>query len=123
MKIKFEKFDIVMVDFGDNTIGSEQGGKRPAIIVQNDIGNHFAATTIVIPFSTKLKKINQPTHTLIKKGRGTGLVKDSIVLCECIRNISELRIEKYLGKITSMDDKRAIKIACDANFMWGDDAE
>ena len=89
MKIKFEKFDIVMVDFGDNTIGSEQGGKRPAIIVQNDIGNHFAATTIVIPFSTKLKKINQPTHTLIKKGRGTGLVKDSIVLCECIRNISE----------------------------------
>lgn len=72
MKIKFEKFDIVMVDFGDNTIGSEQGGKRPAIIVQNDIGNHFAATTIVIPFSTKLKKINQPTHTLIKKGRGTG---------------------------------------------------
>ena len=115
MKIKFEKFDIVMVDFGDNTIGSEQGGKRPAIIVQNDIGNHFAATTIVIPFSTKLKKINQPTHTLIKKGR------DSIVLCECIRNISELRIEKYLGKITSMDDKRAIKIACDANFMWGDD--
>lgn len=69
MKIKFEKFDIVMVDFGDNTIGSEQGGKRPAIIVQNDIGNHFAATTIVIPFSTKLKKINQPTHTLIKKGK------------------------------------------------------
>ena len=38
------------------------------------------------------------------------------------KNISELRIEKYLGKIsTSMDDKRAIKIACDANFMWGED--
>ena len=63
----------------------------------------------------------EPTHTLIKRGRGTGLVKDSIVLAECLKQISELRIIKYLGKLTSIEDKREIKRVYDANAMWGDD--
>ena len=115
------QFDIVMVDFGDNPIGHEQGGKKPAIVIQNDIGNHHAATTLVMPFSTKLKNPNQPTHTLIKRGRGTGLVKDSIVLAECLKQISELRIIKYLGKLTDIEDKREIRRVYEANPMWGDD--
>ena len=97
-----KQFDIVMVDFGDNPIGHEQGGKRPAIVIQNDIGNNFAATTLVMPCSTKL-------------------VKDSIVLGECLRQVSELRIIKYLGKLDSIDDKREIKRVYNANLMWGED--
>ena len=116
-----KQFDIVMVDFGDDPIGHEQGVKRPAVVIQNDIGNHHAATTLVMPISTKLKNPNQPTHTLIKRGRGTGLVKDSIVLAECLKQISELRIIKYLGKLTDIKDKREIRRVYEANFMWGDD--
>ncbi len=116
-----KQFDIVMIDFGDNPVGHEQGGKRPAVVIQNDIGNHHAATTLVMPVSTKLKNPNQPTHTLIKRGRGTGLVKDSIVLGECLRQVSELRILKYLGELTSIEDKREIKRVYEANTMWGDD--
>ena len=119
--MKVKQFDIVMVDFGDNPIGHEQGGKRPAIVIQNNIGNNFAGTTLVMPCSTKLKNPNQPTHTLIKRGRGTGLVKDSIVLGECLRQISELRIINYIGKLTCMEDKQEIKRVYDANIMWEDD--
>ena len=116
MTREYKRYDVILVDFGKNTIGSEQGGVRPAIIIQNDTGNYFSTTTLVMPLSTQIKYINQPTHSLITKGNDKGLTKDSIVLGECIRQISEKRIIKYLGKITNNKEKMEIKRVYDANF-------
>lgn len=116
MKSNLKRFDIILVDFGDVT-GSEQGGIRPALIIQNDIGNTCSGTTIVMPLTTNIyKNPNQPTHTLLRKGKDKGLKKDSMVLAECIRQISENRIIKYLGRISDEKEKNNIKRACYANF-------
>ena len=60
------RYDIVQADLGQ-VVGSEQGGIRPVLIIQNDTGNIHSCTTIVIPLSSRLKSLNQPTHTLIRK--------------------------------------------------------
>jgi len=113
-KLKF--LDIVLVDFGLNQIGSEQGGKSPAVVIQNNIGNKYSPTTIVLPITSKLKNINQPTHVLLKKDIDNGLSVDSIVLAEAVRQISKERIIKYLGKISNIQAKNKIKMAYIANL-------
>lgn len=115
MKRDIRKFDVVLVNFGSDFVGSEQGGTRPAIVIQNDKGNLYSSTTLVMPVTTKTKH-NLPTHTSIKKGRGTGLEKDSVVLAECLRQVSEERIVKVLGSVTSAIEKNGIKTAYYANF-------
>ena len=92
------------------TRGSEQGGIRPVVIVQNDIGNTFSTTTIVCPITSQYKT-NLPTHVGIKN-----LHKDSIILCEQIRVIDKKQIyeERLLGeldKIKIEELNRAIKIS------------
>lgn len=116
MEQNYKRYDVVLVNFGENTIDSEQSGTRPAIIIQNDTGNFFSKTTIVMPLSSRLKNLNQPTHTLIKKGREKGLVSDSIVLGECLRQVSEKRIIKLLGSITNIHEKNEIRRVYNANF-------
>lgn len=109
------KYDIVQIDFGE-VIGSEQGGKRPAVILQNDIGNKYSMTTIVAPLSSKLKSLNQPTHTLIRKSVDTGLKTDSVLLGEQMRVISNQRIIKKIGTVTSENEIKEIKRVYQANF-------
>lgn len=111
-----KRYDIVLVDFGLNVIDSEQGGIRPAVIIQNDVGNFYSSTTIVMPLTSQVKNLNQPTHTLIEKGNEKGLVEDSMVLGECMRQISEKRIIKYLGCISDVKEKKEIRRVYDANF-------
>lgn len=111
-----KQFDIVFVDFGNDTIGSEQGGKRPCLVIQNDIGNQFAPTTIVIPLTSEKKNLNQPTHAVIHKGKAKGLIKDSMLLGECIRQISEKRIIKKLGSLTDFADREKVKQVYMANL-------
>lgn len=111
-----KKFDVLLVDFGTDVIGSEQGGKRPAVVIQNDAGNLHSSTTIVLPLTTQQKKIHQPTHALIKKNVDNGLMSDSIVLAECIRQISKKRIKKYLGTINGVNEQSAIRSAYIANL-------
>ena len=115
MTQELKRYDIVLVDFGDN-MDSEQSGIRPAIIIQNDIGNLYSTTTLVVPLTSQHKSLNQPTHTLIKKGVEKGLIKDSIVLAECLRQISEKRIKKYLGRISDNTEQKEIRRAYEANF-------
>ena len=69
-----------------------------------------------MPFSTCLKRSYIPTHSLFKKGKDKGLARDSMLLGECMKQISELRIKKYLGKITSDYERKEIKRVYDANF-------
>ena len=78
--------------------GSEQGGTRPVLVLQNNDGNYYCPTLIVAPLSSKLKKPNLPTHFRLKKGRG--LMTDSIVELEQIKTIDKCRIQRYIGKIT-----------------------
>lgn len=114
--MKIKRFDIVQADLS-GTVGSEQGGIRPVLIIQNDIGNLHSPTTIVIPFSTKVfKNPNQSTHTLIRSSADTGLKTDSILLGEQIRVISIQRIKKKIGSVTDKNEREEIRRVYDANF-------
>ena len=114
--MEVKRYDIVQADLS-GTIGSEQGGIRPVLIIQNDIGNLHSSTTIIMPFSTKVfKNPNQPTHTLIKKSADTGLKMDSILLGEQMRVISTERIKRKIGSVTDEKEKQEIRRVYDANF-------
>lgn len=114
--MEVRRYDIVQADLS-GTIGSEQGGIRPVLIIQNDIGNLHSPTTIVMPFSTKtFKNPNQPTHTLIKKSADTGLKKDSILLGEQMRVISAKRIIKKIGCVIDEEERKEIRRVYEANF-------
>ena len=80
----------------DGTIGSEQSGIRPVIVVQNDVGNKYSPTTIIVPLTKKVRlKINQPTHFWINP---FGNIRfDSIVLTEQIRVIDKSRLKEKIG--------------------------
>lgn len=75
-------------------IGSEQGGIRPVVILQNEIGNQYSSTTIVASISGKHEKKKTPTHITVEC---EGLYKPSIVLLEQIRTIDKCRLIKYIG--------------------------
>ena len=77
-------------------IGSEQGGMRPVLIVQNDIGNKHAPTTIIAPITSCFTKKPLPTHLPLSN---CGLAKDSIALCEQLRTIDKRRLREKMGEI------------------------
>ena len=79
----------------DPCIGSEQGGIRPVVIIQNNTGNRFSTTTIVAPITTKLGKAYLPTHLVISKR--TGIYKKSMILLEQIRIIDKSRLLEKLS--------------------------
>lgn len=114
----YKRFDIVLADLGsvDNAEQGIQTGKRPVVIVQNDIGNLKSPTTIVIPLSKVHKAPNMPTHSLIRKGRGKGLHQDSMLLGECVKQISKKRIIQYLGSITDKKEQEEVRRVYLANF-------
>lgn len=112
----FKRYDIVQADLS-GTIGSEQGGIRPVLIIQNNVGNLYSQTTIVMPLSTKIfKNPNQPTHTLIRSSADTGLKKDSVLLGEQMRVISNQRIKKKIGTVTDVGERKEIRRVYFANF-------
>lgn len=109
------KYDIVKVDL-QGTIGSEQGGIRPVIVLQNNQGNRFSTTTIVAPLTSKIKNLSQSTHTLIQSSDDTGLREDSMLLGEQMRVISSQRIICKIGTVTDEEEREAIKRVYLANF-------
>ena len=109
------RYDIVQADLGQ-VVGSEQGGIRPVLIIQNDVGNIHSCTTIIMPLSSKLKSLNQPTHTLIKRSFDTGLKTDSVLLGEQMRVISSQRIIKKIGTVTDELERMEIRRVYQANF-------
>lgn len=115
--MEINTFDIVRVDFGDANFAGEQGGVRPAVVIQNAYGNIYSGTTIVIPFTSKIKHLQQPTHSFFYKDEeGKGLTKDSMLLGECVRQVSKQRILQKLGVITKIQEKKKVKAVYDANF-------
>jgi len=78
-------------------IGSEQGGVRPVLIVQNDIGNKYSPTIIAAAITSQMNKAKLPTHIEIPKEYG--LPKDSVILLEQIRTIDKRRLKERIGEI------------------------
>ena len=98
------KGDIFYADLSP-VIGSEQGGIRPVVILQNDVGNRFSQTTIVAIITSKLTKAKMPTHISIDAEK-YGLNKKSIILVEQIRTVDKRRIKEKLGKLNEEDIKK-----------------
>ena len=94
--------DIYYADLSP-VVGSEQGGVRPVLIVQNDVGNRFSPTVIAAAITSQRAKANLPTHILLN-AETTGLARDSIVLLEQIRTIDKHRLKERMGRLdrTSM---------------------
>lgn len=87
-------------------IGSEQGGIRPVLILQNDIGNKYSPTTIVAAITSRIKKAKLPTHVELSSAQ-YNLEKDSVILLEQIRTIDKRRLKE---KITRLDDETMLRI-------------
>ena len=83
--------------------GSEQGGTRPVVIIQNDSGNLYSPTIIVAATTGRLDKPSLPTHTLLKENGNNSLKKDTIILLEQIRTIDRYRLGNYIGRLNDYE--------------------
>ena len=79
-------------------VGSEQGGVRPVLIVQNDTGNRHSPTVIAAAITSKLSKAKLPTHIRLSS-QATGLNRDSIILLEQIRTLDKSRLRERMGRL------------------------
>ena len=93
--------DIFYADLSP-VVGSEQGGIRPVIIIQNDIGNKYSPTVIVAAITSQINKAKLPTHVEISSEE-YGLNKDSVVLLEQIRTLDKKRLKEKIGHMTDAD--------------------
>ncbi len=91
---KIKRGDVFYAEL-DPVIGSEQGGVRPVLIIQNDVGNQHSPTTIVAAITGQLSKAKLPTHVDLA-GRENGLAKNSVVLVEQVRTIDKTRLKEYI---------------------------
>lgn len=89
-------------------IGSEQGGIRPVLIIQNDIGNRHSPTIICAAITSRMNKANLPTHIELQAGR-YDMMKDSVILLEQLRTIDKQRLKE---KICHIDEELLEKVDC-----------
>jgi mRNA interferase MazF len=87
-------------------VGSEQGGIRPVLVVQNDIGNQYSPTTIIVAITSQISKGKLPTHVDIKADR-SGLEKDSVILAEQIRTIDKKRLKH---RVALLDEESLLRV-------------
>ena len=114
--LKFQRGDIYFVRL-DSSTGSEQNGTRPAVILQNDVGNTHSPTLIVATLTSKTeKKAAQPTHCLVEPEK----LEPSIVQAEQIFTIDKSRVQNFVGHLTPEEMSRvddAVKISLALNPM------
>ena len=99
--------DIYYADLSP-VVGSEQGGVRPVLIIQNDIGNKYSPTVIATAITSQINKAKMPTHIELDANE-YGLSKDSVVLAEQIRTIDKRRLKEKIGHMTETDMKKVDK--------------
>lgn len=99
MDTNVKRGDIYYADLSP-VVGSEQGGTRPVLIVQNDTGNKHSPTVIAAAITSQTGKARLPTHINLP-GRDVGLSKDSIVLLEQIRTIDKKRLREHMGSVNN----------------------
>ena len=93
--------DIYYADLSP-VVGSEQGGVRPVLIVQNDVGNKYSPTVIAAAITSQQEKSRLPTHISVN-GNQCGLSKDSVVLLERVRTIDKQRLKERMGNLSTND--------------------
>ena len=98
--MNIKRGDIYYADLSP-VVGSEQGGLRPVLIVQNDVGNRYSPTVIAAAITSRMTKTRLPTHIDVTADN-LGLAKDSVVLLEQIRTIDKTRLKEKMGHL---DDK------------------
>ena len=96
-KMNIKRGDIYYADLSP-VVGSEQGGLRPVLIVQNDVGNKYSPTVIAAAITSRMGKARLPTHIDIP-GTGAGLTKDSVILLEQVRTIDKKRLKEKMGHL------------------------
>lgn len=89
--------DIFFADLSP-VVGSEQGGVRPVLVIQNDVGNKFSPTVIVAAITSKISKAQLPIHVEVAKEEH-GLDRDSVVLCEQIRTVDKRRLREKVASL------------------------
>ena len=89
--------DIFYADLSP-VVGSEQGGMRPVLIVQNDTGNRHSPTVIAAAITSQIGKARRPTHIALE-ARSYGLSRDSVILLEQIRTLDKSRLRERMGKL------------------------
>lgn len=104
--------------------GSEQGGVRPVLMIQNDIGNRFSPTVIVAAVTSRQDKHPLPTHVSISPNH-CGLKESSVVLLEQLRTIDRVRLREYIGRLTEQDMKQvdhALRISIGLSVVENNEA-
>ncbi len=97
MNVVVKRGDIYYADLSP-VVGSEQGGVRPVLIIQNDIGNKYSPTVIATAITSQINKAKMPTHIELDANE-YGLSKDSVVLAEQIRTIDKRRLKEKIGHL------------------------
>ena len=92
--------DIFIADLNP-VVGSEQGGVRPVVVVQNDRGNRFSPTVICAAMTSRLSKNDLPTHVWVS-AKDSGLKCDSLVLCEQLRTLEKRRLHTHIGRMDEL---------------------
>ncbi len=112
--------DIYYADLSP-VVGSEQGGLRPVLIIQNDVGNRYSPTVIAAAITSRMSKTKLPTHIDIYADK-VGLAKDSVVLLEQIRTLDKRRLKEKMGHLDE-NMMSAVNAAIAVSFGLGDRAE
>ena len=108
--------DIYYADLSP-VVGSEQGGVRPVLIVQNDVGNRFSPTVIAAAITSQKDKARLPTHIQVQSP-DSGLSRDSVVLLEQIRTLDKRRLGERMGRLDDVSMSRVDK-ALQVSFGLG----
>lgn len=108
--------DIYYADLSP-VVGSEQGGIRPVLIIQNDIGNKYSPTVIAAAITSQINKAKMPTHIELS-AKDYGLNKDSVILLEQIRTIDKKRLREKIGRIDG-DLMDSVNNALSISFALG----
>jgi mRNA interferase MazF len=95
--MNIKRGDIYYADLSP-VVGSEQGGVRPVLIVQNDVGNKYSPTVIAAAITSQINKAKMPTHIEIN-AEDYGLTKDSVILLEQVRTIDKKRLRERIGHL------------------------
>lgn len=97
MRKAIRRGDLFYADLNP-VVGSEQGGIRPVLVIQNDVGNHFSPTVVAAAITSRKAKNSLPTHILLENV--PGLAPTSLLLLEQLRTIDRKRIRGYIGRIS-----------------------
>lgn len=112
--MEVKRGDVFYADLSP-VVGSEQGGFRPVLIVQNDIGNKYSPTVIIAAITSKISKAKLPTHVELNS-ENNGLDKNSVILLEQVRTIDKKRLK---NKITHLNEETMKKVNESLNISLG----